>query len=343
MPGSSCGTLSRTGAEPKPPWSAVPQTVKDDLARLLRSPVVRADRAYGGYAPSATYRVRLRSGRRVFLKGTYPLPAGSAVRWMLEPEERVYRECERFIRPWAPRYLGSVRAEGWHVIVLEDVGPDTMPPWTVAKTRASARSYAEFHRSTYGTALPRWLPRTEHHEFAGFWDALAKGDLERTASLAGRRAAEAAEWLDVALPVLRERSALLPGLRPPFVLMHFDTRSDNIRLQGRRLRLFDWNFAAVGPHEFEVAAFAQAIAMEGGPAPERVVAEYERVLPIRSAALDASIAAIAGYFADRAWRPAQAGLPRIRQVQRRQLKATLAWAARRFELPEPHWLTAIPD
>ena len=125
--------------------------------------------------------------------------------------------------------------------------------------------------------------------------------------------------------------------------MHFDTRSDNIRLQGRRLRLFDWNFAAVGPHEFEIAAFAQAIAMEGGPAPERVVAEYERVLPVRSAALDASIAAIAGYFADRAWRPAQAGLPRIRQVQRRQLKATLAWAARRFELPEPHWLTAIPD
>jgi len=321
----------------------VPQNVKDELARLLRSPVVRADRAYGGYAPSATYRVRLRNGRRVFLKGTYPLPAGSAVRWMLEPEERVYRECERFIRPWAPRYFGSVRADGWHVVVLEDVGPDTMPPWTVAKTIAAARSYAEFHRSTHDAALPRWLPRTEHHEFAGFWDALANGDLDRTASLAGRRAAEAGEWLDVALPVLRAHSALLHRVRPPFVLMHFDTRSDNIRLQGRRLRLFDWNFAAVGPHEFEVAAFAQAIAMEGGPAPERVVAEYERVLPVRSEALDASLAAIAGYFADRAWRPAQAGLPRIRQVQRRQLKATLAWAARRFELPAPHWLTAIHD
>jgi hypothetical protein len=315
--------------------------VKDELARLLRSPVARADRAYGGYAPSATYRVVLRNGRHLFLKGTYPLPAGSQVEWKLEPEEHVYQECGPFIRPWAPRYFGSVRAEGWHFVVLEDVGPDTMPPWTLAKTVASARSYAAFHKSTYGKALPDWLPRTDHHDFAGFWDTLAQGDLHRTASLGGRRAAEAAEWLDVSLPIFREQAALLLKLGPPFVLMHFDTRSDNVRLQGRRLRMFDWNFAAVGPHEFEVAAFAQAIAMEGGPPPERVVTEYERVLPLRSVALDASIAGIAGYFADRAWRPAQVGLPRVRLVQRRQLRATLAWAARRFDLPEPHWLDAI--
>jgi hypothetical protein len=321
----------------------VPSAVKDELAKLMRSRVARADRSYGGYTPSATYRVKLRNGRRVFLKGTYPLPAGSLVEWKLEPEEHVYQECEPFMRPWAPRYYGGVRAEGWYFVVLEDLGPDTMPPWTAAKTVACARSYARFHRGTHGKPLPGWLPRTEHHEFAGFWDKLASGDLARTASLARRRTAEAEEWLDVALPVLREQSALLLRLRPPFVFMHFDTRSDNVRLQGRLLRIFDWNFAAVGPHEFEVAAFAQAVAMEGGPPPERFVAEYERILPLRSVALDASIAAIAGYFADRAWRPAQAGLPRVRQVQRRQLKATLGWAARRFDLPTPHWLTAVPD
>lgn len=321
----------------------MPQAVKDELAKLLRGRVTRADRACGGYAPSATFRITTSTGRKLFLKGTYPLPAGSAVRWMLDPEEHVYQECEPFMRPWAPRYYGSVRAAGWHVMVLEDVGPDTMPPWTVAKTAASTRSYAKFHRVTYGKSLPAWLSRTEHHRFSGSWDALADDGLDRTASLAGRRMAEAEEWLHVALPLLREQESLLRKVRPPFVFMHFDTRSDNIRLQGDRLRMFDWNFAAVGPHEFEAAAFAQAVAMEGGPAPERVVAEYERVLPLRSVALDASIAGIAGYFADRAWRPAQAGLPRIRSVQRRQLKATLAWAARRFDLPEPRWLDAVKD
>jgi len=83
--------------------------------------------------------------------------------------------------------------------------------------------------------------------------------------------------------------------------------------------------------------------MEGGPEPERVVAEYDLVLPLRPVALDAAIAGIAGYFADRAWRPAVPGLPRIRSVQRRQLKSTLAWAARHFDLPEPRWLAAVAD
>jgi thiamine kinase-like enzyme len=143
--------------------------------------------------------------------------------------------------------------------------------------------------------------------------------------------------------VFREKAALLLKLRPPFAFMHFDTRSDNIRLQGKLLRLFDWNFACAGPIEFDAAAFAQSILMEGGPEPERVIAEYDLVLPLRPAALDASIAGIAGYFADRAWRPPVPGLPRIRSVQRRQLKASLGWAARHFGLPDPRWLAAVAD
>ena len=336
--------MSRTGAEAKPPWSAVPRAIKDEVAKLLGSPVARAERVYGGYAPSATFRMLLKDGRRAFMKGTYPLEKDSGVKWDLENEERIYQDCAPFMRPWAPEYFGGSRADGWHVLVLEDVGPQTMPPWTPAKWKDCARSYAAFHANTYGKPLPRWLSRIEHHDFAPFWERLAStGELRGTASLARRRADEAEEWLDVALPVLQRSAALLLKVRPPFAFMHFDTRSDNIRLQGKLLRIFDWNFACAGPIEFDVAAFAQAIAMEGGPDPERVVAEYDLVLPLRPVALDAAIAGIAGYFADRAWRPATKGLPRIRQVQRRQLKSTLAWAARHFDLPEPRWLAAVAD
>ena len=95
--------------------------------------------------------------------------------------------------------------------------------------------------------------------------------------------------------------------------------------------------------EFDVSAFCQTIAAEGGPSPERVLAWYEDVLPLRADAVDASLAGIAGYFADRAWRPPMPGLPRIRSIQRRQLKASLAWAARRLDLPEPRWLAAVGD
>ena len=336
--------MSRTGAEAKPPWSAVPRAIKDEVAKLLDSPVARAERVYGGYTPSAPFRMRLADGRRVFMKGTYPLEKDSHVLWKLQEEEHIYQELSPYLRPWAPRYYGGAKAEGWHVVLLEDLGPQTMPPWSAQKTIACARSYAAFHAKTYGKPLPRWLSRIEHQDFAPFWDRLASsGELRGTASLAKRRAEEAEEWLDVALPVLRERSAMLLKLRPPFAILHFDTRSDNIRLQGKVLRLFDWNFACAGPNEMDVVAFAQTITAEGGPEPERFVAEYDLLLPLRTTALEASIAGAAGYFADRAWRPPSIGLPRLRSWQRRQLKVMLAWSARQFDLPEPRWLAAVAD
>lgn len=336
--------MSRTGAEAKPPWSAVPRSVKDEVARLLGSPVARAARVYGGYAPSATFRVVLRDGRRAFLKSTYPLPKDSGVRWVVDREERFYRSLGRRVERWAPRFFGSFERDGWHMLALEDLGPRSVPPWSAAKARRAARDYARFHKSTLGKPLPRWLSRTEHVEFASFWSGLAaSGDLDAVASLGRRRADEAAEWLDVSLPVLREGERRLARLRGPDALIHVDTRSDNIRIVGERLRIFDWPFASAGPPEFDFVAFAQTVTAEGGPTPEWILAEYETVLPLRDRAVDASLCGVAGYFADRSWRPPIVGLPRLRSWQRRQLKATLRWTARRLDLPEPRWLDAVAD
>jgi hypothetical protein len=124
-------------------------------------------------------------------------------------------------------------------------------------------------------------------------------------------------------------------------LLHFDTRSDNTRLHGDLLRIFDWPFASAGPAEFDVTAYAQGVTADGGPDPERVLAWYEEVLLLRADAIDASLAGISGYFADRSWKPEVPGLPRVRSFQRRQLRVCLAWAARRFDLPEPRWLDAV--
>jgi phosphotransferase family enzyme len=334
--------VSRQGAEPKPPWSAVPEGIKDEVATILRSPVARAERVYGGYAPSATFRLKLANGKRAFFKASYPAPKGSGVRWFMDHEAQNYRTLERFIRPWAPLFYGSFERDGWHVLLLEDLGPRSVPPWTPAKARTAARSYARFHRKTWSKHLPRSLPRTGYVEYARFWRTLSEtGELARTASLARRRAEEAEEWLHVALPVLVAHERALERARPPFALLHFDTRSDNVRLHGDRLRIFDWPFASAGPAEFDVVAFCQAVAAEGGPEAERVLAWYEEVLRLRPKMIDASLAGIAGYFADRGWRPPIEGLPRVRRWQRAQMKECLRWAARRFDLPEPRWLEAM--
>lgn len=330
--------------EPKPRWSEVPDAVRSEAERRLGSRVVRATIAYGGYAASATFRLRLANGRRAFFKAGYPPPAGSAAIFPVDREAKRYAALAPVVGRWMPRYHGSFKKERWHVLLMEDLGPATIPPWSAAKARAVTRSYARFHRATLGAELPRWLPRREHAAFGGFWRQLERrGQLDGTASLARDRTDEAREWLDVALPVLMGNERLLARARHPFALLHFDTRSDNIRLLRGRLVMFDWPFAAIGPVEFDVAAFAQAVAAEGGPAPERVLAWYEEVLPLRAPEIDGSLAGIAGYFAHRSWQPPPSGLPRLRSIQRRQLKATLAWAARRFGLPEPRWLAAVAD
>ena len=316
--------------------------MKDGAGRVLGSPVARATRIYGGFAPSATFRLVLANGRRAFFKGIYPAKGTGAI-WMLDEEERIYRRLGDRISPWAPKFLGSIRHEGWHAILLEDLGPADVPPWTPTKTRAAARSYADFHRHNLGSPLPRWLRKQEWRRFSESWSKAREEGLEKPAALARRRRDEAREWLEIAYPVLVARAARLQRQRARTTLLHFDTRADNLRVTGGKLRIFDWNWACPGAPEFDLAAFAQAVAAEGGPAPERVVGWYGEKLAIEERVLVASVAAIAGFFVRLAWRPPVKGLPRLRSIQRKQLKASLAWAARIDELPEPRWLAAVPD
>jgi thiamine kinase-like enzyme len=337
--------MRRTRRESKPTWAEVPATLRRRLERKLGCAVVDAMRAYGGYGPSATFRLALADGRRVFFKGIYPVPSESGARWSLQEEMLVYRRLRRYIFPWAPAYLGSFHSDGWHALLLEDVGGRGILPWTAAKARRAVRSYAEFHRSTYGQRLPAWLSREQHYDFAQYWSRLSEeeGALDRVAALAGEELPSARKWLAENVPALAGAERELAVAGGPYVLLHFDTRSDNIRLQGDLLRIFDWPFASIGPHEFDLAAFAQSIESEGGPRSEDVVDWYIDILPVRPSLLTASIVGIAGYFADRAPRPTVEGLPRLRSVQRQQLKASLSWAARALRLQTPLWLAGVPD
>jgi hypothetical protein len=73
------------------------------------------------------------------------------------------------------------------------------------------------------------------------------------------------------------------------------------------------------------------------------MAWYAGAIDVREPVLEGAIAAMAGYFAAQAWRPPIPGLPRVRSIQRRQLKTCLPWIARRVEIEPPGWVTSIPD
>ena len=335
--------MARTGVEAKPTWRSVPANVRRSVDDALGARVVRAMRVWGGYSPTPTFRLALDDGDRAFFKAISGTSNEFAAR-ALAREERAYRELGAWIDPWSPRFLGALRCDDWHVLLLEDAGPKSVPPWTPPLARSIVRAFANFHASTLGRDLPAWLARPAQVLPRVSWSRVAEAsdDLREVAALAGERRAEAEAWLNAVLPTLSrltEGAAALPG---PYALLHGDTRSDNLRFSGHRLVLFDWPFAEVGRHEFDLAALAESITVEGGPSPEQVVAWYAERLPVDADALDSAIAWLGAFFADLAWRDDIPGLPRLRPFQRRQLAVVLAWSARRRALPPPTWVASMP-
>lgn len=337
--------MPRAGPEPKPTWSTVPPAVRRAAEHLLGARVRRAMRAWGGYGPTPTYRLRLADGGAAFFKAVCPESSEFSLA-AHRRELRVYHELGAIIDDWAPRFRGSFELDGWQVILLDDLGPKSAPPWTRALTRKVAHALAAFHASTLGRPLPDWLPRPATLAALGRWTwgwAENEEDVEALAEMAGSATEEARRWLQAAVPLLTAASRRQPPAAQPHSLLHRDVRSDNLRWVAGRLRLFDWPHAGAGFGECDVLEFAQAVTAEGGVEPEQVLAWYGERAPVRPEIVDAHVAAITGFLASQAWQDDVPGLPRIRTWQRQQLRVCLRWAARRLELPEPTWLAGVPD
>jgi hypothetical protein len=318
--------------------------VRHEVERLFDASVVRAARVWGGYSPTPTFRLTFSDGQRAFFKGGTEAANPFAYK-ALAREERVYRELGGVIAPWAPTFYGALHIGDWRALLLEDVGPKTAPPWTPWRARQVVEGLAAFHQAAERHAYPDWVPRPEQWATAANWATIAaEADGLRTiAALAGERQEEALAWLEQARPRLDAAAQQIAATPAPLTLLHNDTRSDNLRLREGRLVLFDWPWTQLGAPETEITVFAQSVAVEQGPAPEQIVAWYDRQTALREPLLDAAIAWWAAFFADVAWRPEIAGLPRLRPFQRRQLAETLRWAARRLGLPEPGWTAALDE
>lgn len=334
--------LSRTGIEKKPPWSSVPQQLKDLIGLKLGSPVVRGVRIWGSYGPGPSFRLLLENGDRAFTKSLSP--ASSAVqRRVFAREIRVYRELNEHISPWAPAYLGEAVHGLWHALLLEDLGPKSAPPWSASMARTAAHGLAALHTKNRGTAFPDWVhdgPQIEVLKPNMWHPETQREKLKNVAELATDPVV-ALEWLEQHLPALSnvpERQQVDNGEQ---TLLHLDTRSDNLRVAGGSLRLFDWPFACIGPPELDIVAFAQTVWAEGYFDGETVLRWYGESKSLRQDVVTAAVVAVSDLFADRSWRDDVPGLPRLRSWQRAQLKVTLRWAAERLGLPDPSWVDGV--
>ena len=287
------------------------------VQRVAGRRVIDAERVIGGgYTPAGRWRVRLDDGSSAFVKvATTPFVAEA-----LRSEAHWY---ERLHGDFLPAFLGYDAHALRPLLMLEDLSAARWPPpWApgdIERVRDAVRRMAATR------PLPPDLPSLEDSlaELSGWRDVAADPAPFQALGMVSEA------WLAHALPRLldAEAAAVLVGDD----LVHLDLRSDNLCLLPDRVVIVDWNNAARGSSGFDLAFWAPSLRLEGGPWPGAWLHDPSHA------------ARVAGFFASRAGLPEIPDAPRVRWIQRRQLRIALPWAASALGLPEPDGRWAIAE
>jgi hypothetical protein len=285
------------------------ELLQQRVASLLQKRPVAWRHASGGYTPAQRWIVTFEDGTSCFVKTAAGLPESPMDQW-LRREHAVYSSVEA---NFLPRLLGWDDDGVQPVLVLEDLGAARWPPpWRsgdVERVIEMLTAVRATRLDDLGDAEDLDPDLTSH------WTEV-QDDPGPFLSLGFC----SQNWLDASLQTLID-AALRADLSGDD-LVHFDVRSDNLCFATDRVVLVDWNFAARGNGELDLASWLPSLHSEGGPQPEAILPDAPQWAALMS-----------GFFASRAGGPPIPGAPRVRQVQQSQLRSALPWAVRALGLP----------
>ncbi|MGH3622472.1 MAG: phosphotransferase, partial [Sciscionella sp.] len=112
-------------------------------------------------------------------------------------------------------------------------------------------------------------------------------------------------------------------------LLHADLRADNILLTADRVVFVDWPHACVGAGWLDLLLMLPSVAVRGGVPVELAWRRYPPARAAPDEAVDAVLAGLAGLLVRRSLLPAPRNIPRVRDFQLAQGRATLDWLAAR--------------
>ncbi len=292
-------------------WEQLPAHVRLALEQRLDAPVVEAETQKTGFSPGLAARLRLGDGSRVFLK---------AVSQAANPDSPAMhrREAEvvAALPPAAPvpRLRWVYDQGGWVALCFDDVaGRHPHEPWTEADLGLVVEALRRMSRDL--TPSPIATPHTASHAFqAGIngWQVLLRRGEDRLDA-----------WCARHLSRLAELEARAPEASRGETLLHFDTRADNILIDGEHVYVVDWPSARIGADWVDWAAMAPSVAMQGGPDPEALLRMFQVAAPVDD--VDSVVCSLAGYFTVRALDPPPPGIPTVRAFQAAQGKVAVEW------------------
>jgi hypothetical protein len=218
------------------------------------------------------------------------------------------------LRGWfLPEVLGFDDDGSRPVLALEDLSTaDWPPPWTDARVAGVLEALAAISATSPPHHLESQLP-----DDGADWRAVATDPGPFLAL-----GLCSASWLERALPILIAAAAAAP--LPSNALVHLDIRSDNLCFRGGRVVVIDWNHACRANPDVDIAFWLPSLHAEGGPPPDAILPDAPGLA-----------AWVAGYFCARAGEPPIPEAPHVRDLQLRQTRTALPWAARALDLPPP--------
>jgi fructosamine-3-kinase len=321
--------------EVKPGFSAIPEEILQDIAKITGVPVLNGEVAFGGFSAAASYILTLRDGRKIFAKGNHPEEMAHGAE-NLRQEIFTYEHVV-LLKKLSPAYLGTVTdgdEDGWLLGLWEYVphAPKTPSSEEVIKTLVM------WHSAGASETGKGFLKDCHEQNFISLffnaekkWCRIAQEDKTREKFLSlFKDPAIAKIWAEKNVPklcALQERIIYLPVTG---VLLHGDLRRDNIftGMDGG-IRVIDWPNACIGPAEFDLFFLFADMAASGGISVIELFELYEKAggQVLGKEWRYVIGACIAGYFADQAYRDIPLKLPRLRWMQKGLLWGVLRYLA----------------
>lgn len=302
------------------PWANLPADVRNWVAAELASPVVTARSQPGGFSPGAACRLTLADGRRAFLKAVSsaanPASPGihrreATVTAALPPQVPV------------PRFRAIFDDGQWVALLFDDIdGREPEQPWRCDELERVLAAIDRMHELLTPTPVIANLRTVaqEHADAFGGWRDLAS---------AATTPAGLDDWSRRNLDRLAGLESGWQRAAAGETLLHSDIRADNILISTDQVWFVDWPWACVGAAWFDVLAMVPSVVMQGGPAPEWVLARSRTAALADRDAINTVLAALAGYFTRQALLPPPPGIPTVREFQAVQGDHARAWLRER--------------
>lgn len=287
------------------------------IEAALGEPIVSASPSHGGFSPAFAGAVIGQSDRGHFVKATG--------RSLNSDSPGIYAREARIAGALpepaaAPRLQAVVEQDGWIALVFDLLdGHNPTLPWR----RNDLDRVITALQDQFAVLTPSPIdvaPTSDTFAVAingfGRLQALPPASLDA--------------WSRRHLDRLADLEAHAPDASRGETLLHLDLRADNIVLTSDRVYIVNWPWAAIGAWWVDILAMAPSITMQGGTSPEDFLAAFPAASQVDPGAIDAVLAAIAGYFTQGALQPAPPGLPTLRAFQAAQGKVGRDWLAERL-------------